>query len=390
MTKRSRPPFRPETIAAHAGQQNGRTSGPAVAPIEVATTYLRDEHYCLAPDGRIYGRDENGTVAALEQLVAELEGAAHALAFSSGMAAIAALVRTLERGQGLVIQRGIYWGTTQWVRTHCGRRGIALLETDATDKDTLVQGIEESRPALVFVETPSNPFLGIVDIRAAARAAHGVGAVLAVDSTLATPILTNPHRLGADIVMHSATKALNGHSDVVAGLLTANDPDNPVWKFIEADRHDTGAILSGFEAYMLMRGMRTLGLRVPRMCENAMQIAAYLGGRAEVSEVLYPGLDIHRGHETAGKQMLGGYGGLLSFRMRDGIAGALDFCGRLKLIKRATSLGGVESLIEHRYSVEGEGSEAPPDLLRLSLGIEHVDDLIDDLERAFEGAAAVE
>jgi cystathionine gamma-synthase len=237
------------------------------------------------------------------------------------------------------------------------------------------------RTRLVWIETPSNPLWSITDIAGAAEIAHAAGALLAVDSTAASPVLTRPLALGADIVMHSATKYLNGHSDVIAGSLTTARKDE-FWQRIVTTRSGHGAILGSFEAYLLLRGMRTLYPRVERACHSAMQIAERLTRHPKVLAVLYPGLESDAGHAVAARQMTGGFGGMLSIRVQGGEAAAIATAARVELWKRATSLGGVESLLEHRASIEGAGSPVPPDLLRLSVGIEDPDDLIADLEMA--------
>jgi cystathionine gamma-synthase len=237
------------------------------------------------------------------------------------------------------------------------------------------------RPRLIWIETPANPTWEITDIAAACAIARGVGAVVAVDSTSATPMLTRPLELGADIVMHSATKYLNGHSDVIAGVL-ATRADDALWQRMRYVRGAGGAILGPFEASLLLRGMRTLHLRVAAACANALAIATRFHGHPRLSHVLYPGLPSHPGHDIATKQMHGGYGGMMSLRVRDGEEAAKQFAARLRVFKRATSLGSVESLAEHRASVEGAGTLCPADLVRLSIGVEHVDDLVADIDQA--------
>jgi cystathionine gamma-synthase len=287
----------------------------------------------------------------------------------------------LRDGACVLIQSGIYWGTTKWVRDFAARRAIAVVEVDASDAGALAKAAAARRFDLVFIETPSNPWLKTVDIAAAAEAAHKSGALLAVDSTAATPILSQPLDLGADIVMHSATKAINGHSDVLAGVLAARDTTAKTWVDIKADRQTAGAIIGPFEAWLLLRGMRTLALRVERMSENAMTVARHLEAHPKVEAVLYPGLESHAGHAVAARQMKGGYGSLLSFLVKGGKAEALAVTGRLDLFHRATSLGGVESLVEHRFTIEPH-TGIPENLIRASVGIESVDDLIADLDRA--------
>ncbi len=238
------------------------------------------------------------------------------------------------------------------VRNFCARREIALHEIECSDTLKMSEAIQTHKPNLVFVETPSNPWLRITDIQAAAQLCDAVGATLVVDSTAASPVLSNPLAFGADIVMHSATKSINGHSDVLAGFLATADAQSDVWQAIAMDRHDAGAVIGSFEAWLLIRGMRTLPLRMERMSENAMKIAQFLESHAQVEAVLYPGLPSHPAHALAAKQMPNGYGSLLSFQVKGNAKSALEVCSKLESFKRATSLGGVESLVEHRHSIE--------------------------------------
>jgi cystathionine gamma-synthase len=372
---------KPATIAAHAGGAIDPQSGGVVPPIQTSTTFLRDESYRLIRPDNIYLRDDSDTVRTAESLLAKLEGANEALLFPSGMAAIAALFRTLPDGASVVVQSGIYWGTTKWVRDFAARRGIGLTEVDAADTAALSQTCEAKRPALVYVETPSNPWLKTVDIAAASKIAHAVGAKLAVDATAATPVLMQPLALGADVVMHSATKAINGHSDVLAGVLAAKDTEDAMWQAIKTDRHDAGAVIGPFEAWLLIRGMRTLPLRVERMSQNALALATHLKAHKGVADVLYPGLRHHAGHDIATRQMQGGYGCLLSVLVKGDAAKALAVVGKLHLFLRATSLGGVESLVEHRHTIEPH-TGIPENLIRVSVGIEDIGDLIADWDQA--------
>lgn len=371
------------TIAAQAAGAVEAQSGGVVPGISLATTYLRDADYGLMRPDNVYGRDQNDTVRQCEEVLRALEGAAASLLFPSGMAAIAAVFRALPSGARVVMQNGIYWGTLKWVRDYCVRRAIILDEIDAADPGALAEACRSSAD-MVWIETPSNPWLKTVDIAAAAGMAHKAGAVLVVDGTAATPVLTRALDLGADIVMHSATKALNGHSDVLAGVLSCREPGQAMWQEIATDRHDAGAIIGPFEAWLLMRGMRTLPLRMERMCENAMAVATYLEGRADIEAVYYPGLTGHAGHAIAARQMRGGYGYLLSALVKGDKARALDVVGRLQLFHRATSLGGVESLVEHRHTIEPH-TGIPETLIRLSVGIEDAGDLIADLTQALDG-----
>lgn len=372
----------PDTILAQLGGGIDDATGGVVPPLQPSTTYARGRDYRPLAEGYVYGRDDSSVVRIAESVLAKLEGAASSLLFPSGMAAIAALMRTVPNGGAIVLQSRIYWGATKWVRDFCARRGIRLFEVDAADAGAFAQAIARARPNIVFIETPSNPWLKTVDIAAAAAAAHGVGATLAVDATAATPILSRSLQFGADIVMHAATKAINGHSDVLAGVLSAKDASSPPWSAIRTDRHDAGAVIGPFEAWLLLRGMRTLAIRVERACANALAVARFLEGHRSVRAVWYPGLASHAGHALAARQMTGGFGSLMSILVEGDAAAALRFCGRLDLVKRATSLGGVESLAEHRHTIEGDLTEVPPNLVRLSIGIEHVSDLVADLDQA--------
>ena len=371
----------PATIAAQAAGAVDTQSGGVVPALPMATTYLRGEDYQpLRPDN-IYLRDQSDIVRVAETVLAQLEGAADALLFPSGMAAIAAAFRTVPNGGRVLMQSQIYWGTTKWVRDFCARREIELREVEASDTDAFTRLCETFKPTLALIETPSNPWLRIVDIEAAAQAAHAAGGILVVDSTAATPILQKPLSLGADIVMHSATKGINGHSDVLAGVLAVRDTEQKVWNDIKVDRHDAGAVIGPFEAWLLVRGMRTLPLRMRQMTQNALVVAEFLAEQPQVEAVLYPGLATHAGHKLATSQMAGGYGSLLSCVVRGGADVALQVAGRLNLFHRATSLGGVESLVEHRHTIEPH-TGIPEGLLRLSVGIEDIEDLKTDLRTA--------
>lgn len=371
----------PATIAAQAGGFIDSASGGVVPPLQPSTTFVRDTTYALVRPDNIYSRDDSDITRLAESLLAELEGASEARLFPSGMAAIAALFRALPADARVVVQSGIYWGTTKWVRDFCDRRDIALTEVDAADEKTLKAAVSGHRPHLLFIETPSNPWLKTTDLELAAELVHGVGGLLAVDSTAATPILSQPLALGADIVMHSATKAIGGHSDLLAGVLAAKDAEAPIWSAIKTDRHDAGAVIGPFEAWLLVRSIRTLPLRVERMSANALAVAQAMEAHAKVDAVFYPGLPSHDGHAIAARQMTGGFGPLLSVCVQGGAAEALAVAGRLKLFHRATSLGGVESLVEHRHTIEPH-TGIPENLLRLSVGIEDPGDLVADLEQA--------
>ncbi|MCY0092662.1 trans-sulfuration enzyme family protein [Hoeflea ulvae] len=373
--------LKPSTIAAQANGAIDLPSGGVVPPLQPSTTFLRDEDYALVNPANIYSRDNSDIVRIAENVLARLENAEEALLFPSGMAAIAAMFRTLPNGATVVVQSGIYWGTTKWLRDFAARRQITLHEVDAADASALEKACATHKPDLVFIETPSNPWLKTVDIAHAATCAHAAGGLLAVDSTAATPVLQRPLEHGADIVMHSATKAINGHSDVLAGVLATSSPAAKIWTDIKADRHDAGAVIGPFEAWLLLRGMRTLPLRVERMCRSTQTIAEYLATHPKVADVYYPGLASHPGHEIAARQMQGGFGCLMSFLVKGGAEEALAAVGKLKLFHRATSLGGVESLVEHRHTIEPH-TGIPESLIRVSVGIEDAGDLIADLGQA--------
>jgi cystathionine gamma-synthase len=371
---------RPSTLAAQAMGWVDPTTKAVIPPIHTATTFIRD------PDnqyrsGHSYARDENPTFDHAEALLNALEGGAGCLTFASGMAAATTVFQSFAPGDHVLAPNVMYWGLRKWLTTFGRERGLLVGLVDTDDLDAIAAALRPDVTKLVWIETPANPTWTITDIAAAARLAHQAGARLAVDSTVATPVLTRPIALGADLVMHSATKYLNGHSDVVAGaLITAREDD--FWRRITTLRHDGGAILGSFEAWLLLRGMRTLYLRVERACRSAQLLAQRLAAHPSIEAVLYPGLPDHPGHAVAARQMEGGFGGMLSIRVKGGDQAAIAAAAKVRIWKRATSLGGVESLIEHRSSIEGPGTPAPPDLLRLSVGIEDTDDLFDDLDQA--------
>ncbi len=369
------------TIAAQAGGYIDAASGGVVPPIQPSTTFARDRSYQPHPTGNIYARDDNDVGRIAEALLAQLDNAEAALLFPNGMAAIAAVFRALPGGATVLVQSQIYWGTTKWLREFCARRSVTLIEADLSDIGQAQSLCAQHQPDLVFIETPSNPWLRTTDIALVAEATHAAGGRLVVDATAATPILTRALDFGADIVMHSATKGINGHSDVLAGVLATNAPADPHWQAIAIDRHDAGAVIGSFEAWLLIRSIRTLPLRVERMSQNAQAMAEFLQSHDAVAQVFYPGLPDFDGHSVAKRQMAGGFGSLLSFCVKGGAVEALRVAGQLNLFHRATSLGGVESLVEHRHTIEPH-TGIPESLLRLSIGIEDVQDLCADLEQA--------
>ncbi len=369
-----------ESLAAQALGRVDEVTRSLTPPVHFTSTFERD------PDnqyrsGFIYARNHNPVWAQAEALLAELEGAAGALFFASGMAAATAPFLALKPGDHVVLPEVMYWGLRKWVLEWAVPWGLEASFVPTGDLAALAAAVRPGRTALVWIETPANPTWIVTDIAGAATIAHGAGAVLAVDSTVATPVLTRPIALGADLVMHSATKYLNGHSDVIAGAL-ATARDDAMWQRIQFVRTNFGPALGPMEAWLTLRGMRTLFLRVRQASANALALARHFEGHPAIAEVMYPGLQRDPGHAVAARQMEGGFGGMLSLRVAGGAAAAIAAAARVRLWKRATSLGGVESLIEHRASIEGPASPVPADLLRLSAGIEHVDDLIADLEQA--------
>ena len=370
----------PSTLLAQAGHYLDPATGAVVPPLQASTTFARDDAYHLIGPSR-YSRYGNPTVEAAEALLARLEHGAEALLFGSGLAAVAAVLDTLRPGDRIVAPRVMYHGTLTLMRRVAARRGLTLALYDPGAAESLGSAVVDGT-RLVWVETPANPTWEVIDIAEAANAAHRAGAILCVDSTVAPPVTTRPLHFGADLVFHSASKYLNGHGDVLAGALVTRVTDDR-WADIRMARNLGGAVLGAFEAWLLIRGLRTLPLRFARASENAAAIAIWLSQHPRVARVLYPGLPSHPGHDMAARQMHGGFGGMLSLLVNGDAAAAQSVAARLRRFYAAASLGGVESLVEHRASVEGPDSLVPPNLLRLSIGIEDVDDLIADLDQAF-------
>ncbi|HUI94989.1 MAG TPA: PLP-dependent aspartate aminotransferase family protein [Xanthobacteraceae bacterium] len=376
--------LKPRTLAAQALGAIEPATKAVVPPVHLATTYLRD------PDnqyraGFAYGRADNATVRQAEGVIAALERAADALVLGSGMSAATAAVMALPEPSHIVAGKVIYWAFRHWLTTEAARFGHRVDIVDTSDLAAVEKAVKHGRTKLVWIETPGNPLWTITDIAATAKIAHRAGARLAVDSTVATPVFTNPLALGADLVMHSASKYLNGHSDVIAGALATAKQD-AWWERIKTLRVQHGLLLGPFEAWLLLRGLRTLEPRVKTAAESAVLLATWLRRHPQVADVLYPGLPEHPGHAVAARQM-SAFGAMLSIRVKGGARAAIATAARVRLWKRATSLGGVESLLEHRASVEGKDSLCPPDLLRLSVGLEDAEDLFADLDRALRAAA---
>lgn len=379
MDDQTRPPLKARTLACQALGAGDPSTGALVPPLHMSATYLRDADNGYS-SGYVYGRTDNVTVQQAEALIAALEGADEAMMFSSGMAAATSVFMALEKSTHIIASQVMYWGFRDWLKDIC-RYGHKVTFVETSDLQSVRDAVRPGETGLFWIETPSNPLWSITDIAAISEIAHSVYALLCVDSTVSTPILTRPIAHGADIVVHSATKYLNGHSDVVAGALAAAGTSD-LWTRIRRGRAQFGTTLGPFESWLLMRGMRTLDVRVREQARTAALLANRLHDHPALHCVLYPGLKTHPGHDVAQRQMNGGFGGMLSIRVRGGEAAAIKTAARVKVWKRATSLGGVESLIEHRASIEGLGTPCPADLLRLSVGLEDPDDLFFDLARA--------
>jgi cystathionine gamma-synthase len=375
--------LRQETVAAHALAAVDEATGAIVPPIHTATSYARDAAYRPKLKEN-YIRSGHPALWHAEAAIAALEKGAEALLFSSGMAAIAALSETIPAGAHVVAPEVMYYGTRDWFKRLENLRRISLTLFDPRDPSALVAALRPGSTDLVWIETPLNPTWDVIDIEAAARAAHAAGAALAVDATVSAAVTTRPLELGADIVFHSATKYLNGHSDVLAGVLVAGEAGRR-WRDIAALRSRLGSPLAPFECWLLTRGLRTLFLRYRQASASALAIARHFENHPKVERVLYPGLVSHPSHAIALRQMTDGFGGMLSLLVRGGFDDAQRLCTRLRVVLPATSLGGVESLAEHRKSVEGPESPVADSLVRFSIGIEHVDDLIADIAQALAG-----
>ncbi|KAB2871605.1 MAG: aminotransferase class V-fold PLP-dependent enzyme [Burkholderiaceae bacterium] len=378
------PALEPESLAAQALGWVDEVTHAISPPIHASTTFVRDADNQYR-NGRVYARADNPAFDQAEQLIARLEGGSHGALFASGMAAATAVFQALAPGDHVLAPQVMYWSLRNWLASFATRWGLQVELIDMTDPAAVRAALRPGKTKLVWIETPANPLWSITDIEATAALARAAGARVAVDSTVATPVLTRPLAIGADLVMHAATKYLNGHSDLLAGVLVTK-ADDEHWQRVKAVRAQVGGTLGSFESWLLLRGLRTLYLRVRCASASAQRIAEHFAGHRHVQAVLYPGLRDAPGHAVAARQMHGGFGGMLSLRAKGGEAAAVATAAHVQLWKRATSLGGTESLIEHRASVEGTGTPAPADLLRLSVGIEHADDLIADLEQALTRA----
>ncbi|WAL97545.1 cystathionine gamma-synthase [Streptomyces sp. Je 1-369] len=372
-----------ETVAIHAGNTADPLTGAVVPPIYQVSTYKQDGVGGLR-GGYEYSRSANPTRTALEENLAALEGGSRGLAFASGLAAEDCLLRTLlSPGDHVVIPNDAYGGTFRLFAKVVSRWGVEWSVADTSDPEAVRAALTD-RTKAIWVETPSNPLLGITDIAAVAQIAREAGVRLVVDNTFASPYLQQPLALGADVVVHSMTKYMGGHSDVVGGALVVNDAE--LGEELAYHQNAMGAVAGPFDAWLVLRGIKTLAVRMDRHSENATKVTEMLTRHARVSSVLYPGLPEHPGHEVAAKQMRS-FGGMVSFRVQGGEEAAVEVCNRAKLFTLGESLGGVESLIEHpgrmtHASVVGSALEVPGDLVRLSVGIESADDLVADLQQA--------
>lgn len=373
-----------ETLAIHAGQDADAATGAVVPPIYQVSTYRQDA-VGETRGGHDYSRTINPTRTALEQCLAALEGAQSGFAFASGMAASDTLLRaTCRPGDHVVIPDDAYGGTFRLVDKVLVPWGLQYTPARVSDLDQVAAALRRGSTRLLWIETPTNPLLRIADLSALAELAHDHGALLVVDNTFATPYLQQPLSLGADVVVHSTTKYLGGHSDVVGGAVVTSDAE--LAARLAMHQNSMGAIAGPFDAWLVLRGVRTLAVRMERHCDNAEAIARLLEGHGAVREVRYPGLASHEGHELAGRQMRR-FGGMVSFRVRGGREAAVKVCNRARVFTLGESLGGVESLIElpaemTHQSVAGSPLEVPEDLVRLSVGIESLGDLEEDLSQA--------
>jgi cystathionine gamma-synthase len=372
--------MRIETLAVHAGRKGEGGTRDVTPAIHLSTTFQKADDGSL-PGGYLYGRSNNPNRESLEQALASLEEGAAALAFSSGSAATFALFQSLHPGDHVVAPEDAYYGTAVLLKNHLDSWGLKSIFVDMRDLTAIERAVTPAT-RLIWAETPSNPLLTVCDIRGIAAIAKKSGALLACDNTWATPLLQRPLELGADVVMHSITKYLSGHSDVLSGTLIFKQAD-AVFEKARSVQRDGGAVPSPFECWLTLRGLQTFPYRVRAHSENAQRVAEFLSRQPKIEAVHYPGLPSHAGHKIATGQM-SGFGGMLSIQVKGGQAEAFKLAAAVKLFTHATSLGGAHSLIEHRASVEGPATRTPVNLLRLSIGLEHPDDLIDDLTQALD------
>jgi len=374
----------PESLIATALSWIDKETDAMGAPIRPSTSFLRNPAE-LDRAGRTFSRDDNPTYLQPESLINQLEGGAGCLLFASGMSAMTSVFHTLNPGDHVVLPLNVYSGLRDWLNRHGKRWGIEVLFLKNYNSASVSNSLIPGKTKLVWIETPSNPTMEVTDIRAISAVAHAAGALVAIDNTVSTPVLTQPINHGADVVLHSGSKYLNGHGDLIAGALIVAPGQEKLLKDIQGIRNDYGGILGTFEAWLLLRGMRTLSLRVKAASASALKLAKYLNTHKKVTKVNYPGLESHSGYDIASRQMHNGYGGMLSFQVKGGEAEAKAIASRTRLIRQAISFGSPDTVIEHRASMEGNDSPTPSDLLRLSVGLEHIDDLLYDLRKALDG-----
>ena len=372
-----------ETLTATALGWIDEGTDAMALPLRPSTSFLRDPED-LDRTGRMFTRDDNPTFDQPEALINELEGGAGCLLFASGMAAITSVFQRLQPGDHVILPKLVYSGLRDWINTHGVRWGLEVSYVDECNAASVEAAIKPGQTKVIWLETPSNPTWVITDIAAVSAVAHVAGALVAIDNTVATPILTRPIEHGADIVLHSCSKYMNGHGDLIAGAVVVADGHEDVLTDIQNLRNEYGGVLGSFETWLLLRGMRTLSVRVKTASASALQIAQFLNGCDAVEEVLYPGLETHTGFEIAVKQMTGGFGGMLSFRVKGGETAAKVLASKVQIIRQAISFGSTESVIEHRAGMEKTDSPTPRDMLRVSVGLEHTEDLIADLAQAID------
>ena len=373
----------PETLVATAlGWIDPETDAMA-APLRPSTSFLRDPTD-LERTGRLFTRDDNPTFAQPEALINALEGGAGCLLFASGMAAITSVFQRLAPGDHVILPKLVYSGLRDWMNTHGCRWGLEVTYVDECTATCVGAAIQKGKTKVIWLETPSNPTWTITDIAEVSAVAHAAGALVAIDNTVATPILTRPIEHGADIILHSCSKYMNGHGDLIGGAVVVAEGHEDVLVDIQNIRNEYGGVLGSFEAWLLLRGMRTLAVRIKTASASALRIAQFLDGCDLMEQVLYAGLATHPNHDVAVRQMQGGFGGMLSFRVKGGEKAAKLIASKVRVFRQAISFGSTESVIEHRAGMEKPDSPTPRDMLRVSIGLENIDDLIADLQQAID------
>lgn len=375
--------LQPETLTATALAWIDPETDAMAFPLRPSTSFLRDP-MDLNRTGRMFTRDDNPTFAQPEALINALEGGVGCLLFASGMAAITSIFQRLQSGDHVILPKLVYSGLRDWINTHGLRWGLEATYVEECTATCVKAAIKRGKTKVIWLETPSNPTWTITDIAEVSAIAHAAGALVAIDNTVATPILTRPIEHGADIVLHSCSKYMNGHGDLIAGAVVIAKGHENVLRDIQQIRNEYGGVLGSFEAWLLLRGMRTFAVRVKTASTSARKIAQFLDQSDLVQQVLYPGLETHPGHVIAAKQMVGGFGGMLSFRVKGGERAAKLLASKVHVFRQAISFGSTESVIEHRAGMEKPDSPTPRDLLRVSVGLENTDDLIADLQQSID------